>query len=81
MLPSPMYVHGCDIAHLTSSLTNNPYLPYLVYTDIDSRVRKMKASLEASEREEFAKGLPQGLLVPSNQIQLLNNEAIGQGTV
>ena len=37
--------------------------------------------MESSELADFAKGLPEGLLVPSNQIRILNSEAIGQGTV
>ena len=38
-------------------------------------------TLGSSETKQFAKDLPEELLVPSNQIRILNSEAIGQGTV
>ena len=73
MLLSPVYVHECVIAHLTSSLT---LFTFVAHIGTDSHGKN--ASLELSE---FAKGLPEGLLVPSNLIRILNSEAIGQGTV
>ena len=53
-------------------------------TDTDSQPNERKASVMSTlvpELEDFAKKLPEELLVPSNQIRILNGEAIGHGTV
>ena len=53
-------------------------------TDTDSQPHERTTSLMpplVPELEDLAKELPQGLLVPSNQIRILNSKAIGQGTV